>query len=85
MSFSLLYVCISLPQHASELRFDGFSLRTSDHQVLGSSLFLGPYITTDHKLQPEVSPEPSSIYNFFISLLNLTLHTETKYDYRLML
>nr|XP_046255779.1 mdm2-binding protein [Scatophagus argus] len=41
-------------KYASELRFDGFSLRSPAHQILGSSFLQAPYTTTDHKLQSEV-------------------------------
>ncbi|XP_027141801.1 mdm2-binding protein isoform X4 [Larimichthys crocea] len=41
-------------KYVSELRFDGFSLRSPAHRIVGSSLFQASYITTDHKLQSEV-------------------------------
>ncbi|XP_041798736.1 mdm2-binding protein isoform X2 [Chelmon rostratus] len=41
-------------KNVSELRFDGFSLRSLVHQISGSSLLQAPYTTTDHKLQSEV-------------------------------
>lgn len=41
------------PQCVSELRFDGFSL----HQISESGLLEAPHMTTDHKLQPEVSSD----------------------------
>ncbi|XP_028281499.1 mdm2-binding protein isoform X2 [Parambassis ranga] len=41
-------------KYASELRFDGFSLRSPVHQISESSLLQAPYTTTDHKLQSEV-------------------------------
>ncbi|KAM4633825.1 mdm2-binding protein [Polymixia lowei] len=39
---------------ASELRFQGFSLRAPDHQMSCSSLLQTPYTTTDHKPNSEV-------------------------------
>lgn len=47
-----LFICVRFLQYASELRFDGFSLRS-----LGSSLSQTAYTTIDNKFQSEVSPE----------------------------
>nr|WGL47437.1 mdm2 [Rachycentron canadum] len=41
-------------KYVSELRFDGFSLRSPVHHMSVSSLLQAPYTTTDHKLQSEV-------------------------------
>ncbi|XP_032374786.1 mdm2-binding protein [Etheostoma spectabile] len=41
-------------KYASELRFDGFSLRSPVHHISGTSLLHAPYTTTEHKLQSEV-------------------------------
>uniref|UniRef100_A0A3Q4B1N6 MDM2 binding protein n=1 Tax=Mola mola TaxID=94237 RepID=A0A3Q4B1N6_MOLML len=41
-------------KYVSELRFDGFSLRSPVHQISGSSLLQAPPTTADHKLQSEV-------------------------------
>lgn len=51
-----LFICVCFPQFASELHFEGFSLRS-----LWSSLSQTAYTTTDHKLQSEVSLELLSI------------------------
>ncbi|XP_068616526.1 mdm2-binding protein [Brachionichthys hirsutus] len=47
-------ILIREKKNVSELRFDGFSLRSPVHQTSGSSLLEGPYITTDHQMQSEV-------------------------------
>lgn len=57
MTFS--FVCFL--QYASELRFDGFSLRS-----LGSSLSQTAYTRTDHKLQSEVRPELLTPNHFLV-------------------
>uniref|UniRef100_A0A4W6C3M4 MDM2 binding protein n=1 Tax=Lates calcarifer TaxID=8187 RepID=A0A4W6C3M4_LATCA len=41
-------------KYVSELRFNGFSLRSPVHHMSGSSLLQAPHTTTDHKLQSEV-------------------------------
>uniref|UniRef100_A0A672YAX4 MDM2 binding protein n=1 Tax=Sphaeramia orbicularis TaxID=375764 RepID=A0A672YAX4_9TELE len=41
-------------KYASELRFDGFSLRSPLHPTSGSSLLQAPFTTTDHSLNTEV-------------------------------
>ncbi|XP_042280575.1 mdm2-binding protein [Thunnus maccoyii] len=41
-------------KYVSELRFDGFSLRSPVHQISGSSLLRDIHTTTDHKLHSEV-------------------------------
>ncbi|KAM6935717.1 mdm2-binding protein isoform 2-T2 [Lycodopsis pacificus] len=41
-------------KYVSELRFDGFSLRSPLHHTPGTGLLQAPYTTTDHKLQSEV-------------------------------
>uniref|UniRef100_H3CW74 MDM2 binding protein n=1 Tax=Tetraodon nigroviridis TaxID=99883 RepID=H3CW74_TETNG len=50
--------------YASELRFDGFSLRS-----LESSLSQSTYTTTDHKLQSE--PEANKVFHYYTSALDL--------------
>lgn len=52
-------------QYVSELRFDGFSLRSPAQQMSGSSVLQAPYTTTDHKVQSEVSPELFTTSHFF--------------------
>ena len=54
-------------QYVSELRFDGFSLRSPAPDTSGSSLLQSPYTSTDHKLQSEVSPA------LFTTILNSRL------------
>ena len=61
----LPFFCVCLPQYVSELRFDGFSLRSPVHQISGSSLLQAPPTTADHKLQSEVSPELFKIFNLY--------------------
>lgn len=77
MTFSFLCVC--LLQYVSELRFDGFCLRSPVHQILGSSLFQAPQTTTSQKLQSEVSSELFTtshiLMSFYVFLLNLTPRT----------
>ncbi|XP_069549320.1 mdm2-binding protein [Brachyistius frenatus] len=51
-------------KYVSELRFDGFSLRSPLHQTSESSLLQAPAVTTDHKLQSEV-------FHFYAPVLDL--------------
>ncbi|XP_070822737.1 mdm2-binding protein isoform X2 [Chaetodon trifascialis] len=55
----------------SELRFDGFSLRSPVQQISGSSLLQGPYKTTDHKLQSEVFHYYTTVLDL-VQLVNLS-------------
>lgn len=56
----LSFVCVCWLQYASELRFDGFVLRSPVPQPSAASLLQGPLTSTDHKMQVEVSPEFST-------------------------
>ncbi|XP_056142591.1 mdm2-binding protein [Lampris incognitus] len=47
----------------SELRFEGFSLRSPERQISCSSVFHTPYTTTDHKL-------PSEIFHYYRPVLD---------------
>ncbi|XP_059196149.1 mdm2-binding protein [Centropristis striata] len=51
-------------KNVSELRFDGFSLRSPVHHISGTSLLHAPCTTTDHKLQCEV-------FHFYAPVLDL--------------
>ncbi|XP_027141798.1 mdm2-binding protein isoform X2 [Larimichthys crocea] len=58
-------------KYVSELRFDGFSLRSPAHRIVGSSLFQASYITTDHKLQSEVFHYYTPVLDL-VQLVNLS-------------
>ncbi|XP_022067401.2 mdm2-binding protein isoform X1 [Acanthochromis polyacanthus] len=51
-------------KYVSELRFDGFSLRSPVHQISESVLLQTPFTTTDHQLQSEV-------FHYFAPVLDL--------------
>ncbi|XP_070768501.1 mdm2-binding protein [Enoplosus armatus] len=57
-------------KYVSELRFDGFSLR-SPVQISGSSLLQAPYTATDHKLQSEVFHYYAPVLDL-VQLVNLS-------------
>ncbi|KAG7229397.1 hypothetical protein INR49_012788 [Caranx melampygus] len=58
-------------KYVSELRFDGFSLRSPVHHTSGSSLLQHPYVTTDHKLQSEVCHYYAPVLDL-VQLVNLS-------------
>ncbi|XP_047455808.1 mdm2-binding protein [Mugil cephalus] len=58
-------------KYVSELRFDGFSLRSPRHQTSESSLLQAPYITTDHKLLSEVFHYYAPVLDL-VQLVNLS-------------
>ncbi|TMS11268.1 Mdm2-binding protein [Larimichthys crocea] len=58
-------------KYVSELRFDGFSLRSPAHRIVGSSLLQASYITTDHKLQSEVFHYYTPVLDL-VQLVNLS-------------
>ncbi|TKS81839.1 Mdm2-binding protein [Collichthys lucidus] len=58
-------------KYVSELRFDGFSLRSPAHRIVGSSLLQDSYITTDHKLQSEVFHYYTPVLDL-VQLVNLS-------------
>ncbi|XP_037640630.1 mdm2-binding protein [Sebastes umbrosus] len=58
-------------KHVSELRFDGFSLRSPVHHISGTSLLQAPYTTTDHKLQSEVFHYYAPVLDL-VQLVNLS-------------
>ncbi|XP_044063825.1 mdm2-binding protein [Siniperca chuatsi] len=58
-------------KYVSELRFEGFSLRSSVHHISGSSLLQAPYTTTDHKLQSEVFHYYAPVLDL-VQLVNLS-------------
>uniref|UniRef100_A0A3Q0S0Z3 MDM2 binding protein n=1 Tax=Amphilophus citrinellus TaxID=61819 RepID=A0A3Q0S0Z3_AMPCI len=55
----------------SELRFDGFSLRSPEHQISESGLLQAHCTTTDHKLQSEVFHYYAPVLDL-IQLVNLS-------------
>ncbi|XP_023265041.1 mdm2-binding protein isoform X3 [Seriola lalandi dorsalis] len=57
-------------KYVSELRFDGFSLRSPVHHISGSSLLQASYTTTDHKLQSEVCHYYTPVLDL-VQLVNL--------------
>ncbi|XP_071326550.1 mdm2-binding protein [Trachinotus anak] len=58
-------------KHVSELRFNGFSLRSPVHHTSGSSLLQALYTTTDHKLQSEVCHYYAPVLDL-VQLVNLS-------------
>ncbi|KAF0045223.1 hypothetical protein F2P81_001752 [Scophthalmus maximus] len=58
-------------KYVSELRFDGFSLRSPVHHKLGSSRLQSPFTTTDHKLQSEVFHYYAPVLDL-VQLVNLS-------------
>ncbi|TDH11898.1 hypothetical protein EPR50_G00067130 [Perca flavescens] len=58
-------------KYASELRFDGFSLRSPLHHISGTSLLQAPYTTTEHKLQSEVFHYYAPVLDL-VQLVNLS-------------
>ncbi|XP_034729297.1 mdm2-binding protein [Etheostoma cragini] len=59
-------------KYASELRFDGFSLRSPVHHMSGTSLLHAPYTTTEHKLQSEVFHYYAPVLDL-VQLVNLSV------------
>nr|XP_020464066.1 mdm2-binding protein [Monopterus albus] len=55
----------------SELRFDGFSLRSPVHHMSGASLLQAPHTTTDHRLQAEVFHYYAPVLDL-VQLVNLS-------------
>ncbi|KAF1387670.1 hypothetical protein PFLUV_G00082350 [Perca fluviatilis] len=58
-------------KYASELRFDGFSLRSPVHHISGTSLLQAPYTTTEHRLQSEVFHYYAPVLDL-VQLVNLS-------------
>ncbi|XP_035861764.1 mdm2-binding protein isoform X2 [Sander lucioperca] len=58
-------------KYASELRFDGFSLRSPVHHISGTSVLQAPYTTTEHKLQSEVFHYYAPVLDL-VQLVNLS-------------
>uniref|UniRef100_UPI0037E8F905 mdm2-binding protein n=1 Tax=Semicossyphus pulcher TaxID=241346 RepID=UPI0037E8F905 len=58
-------------KYVSELRFDGFSLRSPVQQKSEPSLLQAPYTTTDHKLQSEVFHYYAPVLDL-VQLVNLS-------------
>ncbi|XP_039974542.1 mdm2-binding protein [Xiphias gladius] len=58
-------------KYVSELRFDGFSLRSPVDHISASSLLQVPYTTTDHKLQSEVFHYYAPVLDL-VQLVNLS-------------
>ncbi|XP_049440741.1 mdm2-binding protein [Epinephelus fuscoguttatus] len=64
-------IVIREKKYVSELRFDGFSLRSPEHHISGTSLLQAPYTTTDHKLQSEVFHYYAPVLDL-VQLVNLS-------------
>ncbi|XP_053182339.1 mdm2-binding protein [Scomber japonicus] len=71
-------------KYVSELRFDGFSLRSPMHQISRSSLFQALHSTTDHKLHSEAFHYYAPVMDL-VQLINLSdlpgfLSSSTQFD-----
>ncbi|XP_049903711.1 mdm2-binding protein isoform X2 [Epinephelus moara] len=64
-------IVIREKKYVSELRFDGFSLRSPEHHISGTSLLQAPNTTTDHKLQSEVFHYYAPVLDL-VQLVNLS-------------
>ncbi|KAM3615013.1 uncharacterized protein V6R79_022194 [Siganus canaliculatus] len=64
-------VVVREKKYVSELRFDGFSLRSPAHQMIASGLFQAPYTASDHKLQCEVFHYYTPVLHL-VQLVNLS-------------